>query len=49
MEEREGMMECWNNGMMGFSIFHYSNFDNLVKNLKRLLSVIPAQAGIQSF
>ena len=28
---------------------HYSNIDGLVKTLNRLLSVIPAQAGIQSF
>jgi hypothetical protein len=26
MEERDGMMEYWNKGIMGFSIFHYSNF-----------------------
>jgi len=30
-------------------LFHYSIIDGLVKSLKRLFSVIPAQAGIQYF
>jgi hypothetical protein len=30
-------------------IFQYSKVDGLVKSLKRLFSVIPAEAGIQSF
>jgi hypothetical protein len=34
----------WKNGIME----HWNN-DGLVKSLKRLFSVIPAQAGIQSF
>ena len=34
--------------MIGTNIAHY-NIDGLVKSLKRPFSVIPAQAGIQSF
>jgi hypothetical protein len=41
------MMGCWRRqGGCGDT---KSNLDGLVKSLKRLFSVIPAQAGIQSF
>ena len=34
---------------LAFWSFQFTIFDGLVKSLKRLFSVIPAQAGIQSF